>query len=72
MAFLAVKRYLGETSLALKYISSQRTFMVVLVYVLSSQSDSQTVSGGIQGSMHIPLYSIISGRENIFFVKYYL
>ena len=72
MAFLVVKRYLGEISLALKYISSQRTFMVVLVYVLSSQSDSQTVSGSIQGGMHIPLYSIIGSRENIFFVKYYL
>ena len=29
----------------------------------------QTVFGGIQGGIHIQLYSIIGGRENILFCK---
>ena len=42
---------------------------MVLVYVPRMESDLQTVSGGIQGGIHIPLYSIIGGRENILFRK---
>ena len=42
---------------------------MVLVYVPRTESDLQTVSGGIQGGIHKPLYSIIGGRENFFFHK---
>ena len=48
------------------------TFSVVLVYVPRTESDLQIVSVGIQGGIHILLYSIIGSRENILFIKVYM
>ena len=45
---------------------------MVLVHVPRMESDLQTVSGGIQGGIHIQLYSIIGGRKNILLVKGYM
>ena len=73
MAFLGGKKVFREKKLSTEvHLCTGNIFTVILVYVLRIQSEPQTVSGGIQGSIHKPLYSIIGGRENILFIKGYM
>ena len=60
---------LRENKLSTKVYKFIGTFSVVLVYVPRTERKLQTVFGGIQDGIHIQLYSIIGGRENILLVK---